>query len=166
MKANKANKITVVGVGNELLKDEGVGVHVARALQEAPPPGNVELEIIDGGTLPDVVLSLEEVNKLIVVDTVQAGGEPGAIYRFHSEDLKLGNRNFTSLHEISLLENLWLMDKFGKKPDDIVIIGVEPEDLNWGLELSEKIQQRVPQIIKVVLEEVGSGYAGNPEKGE
>jgi len=165
VRTNHSSKVAVVGVGNILLRDEGIGVHVARALQEAPSPDNVELEVIDGGTLPDVVLTLGEVDKLIVVDAVRTGGEPGEIYRFRPEDIKLGNRVLTSLHQISLLENLWLMERFSQKPGDVVIIGVEPEDMNWGLELSAKLQQRIPQIIRVVLEEAGSEYPRS-EKGE
>ena len=160
------NKIVVLGMGNVLLKDEGIGVHVAHAMQEISSPNNVGLEVIDGGTLPDIPLSFEEVDKLIVVDAVQAGSEPGAIYRFHLEDIKLDDRILTSLHQISLLENLWLMEKFSQKPKDVVIIGIEPQDMNWGLELSTKLQQRVPQIIKVVLEEISLNYPDKPEKGE
>ena len=160
------SKVAVVGMGNLLLKDEGIGVHVAHALEGIPSPGNVELEVIDGGTLPDAPLSLEEFDKLIVVDAVQAGGEPGAIYRFHLEDIRLDDGTFTSLHQISLLENLWLMEQFGQKPKNVVIVGVEPEDMNWGLDLSAKLQKRTPQIIKVVLEEIGLEYPDKPEKGE
>ena len=160
------NKVVVLGIGNLLLKDEGIGVHIAQALQEAPLPNNVELEVLDGGTLPDASLSFGEVDKLIVVDAVQAGGEPGAIYRFRPEDIKTDDRVLTSLHQVSLLENLWMMERFGQKSEDVVIIGIEPKDMNWGLELSTKLQQRIPQIIKVVLEEVGLKHPDKPEKGE
>jgi hydrogenase maturation protease len=159
-------RVAVLGVGNLLLKDEGIGVHVAHTMQEMPAPSNVELEVIDGGTLPDASLSCGEVDKLIIVDAVQAGGEPGAIYRFNSQDVKLDNRVLTSLHQVNLLENLWLMERFGQKPGEVVIIGVEPEDMSWGLELSAKLQQRIPQIIKVTLEEVVSDYPDNSEKGD
>jgi len=152
-------------MGNLLLKDEGIGVHIAHSLEGILSPSKVELEVIDGGTLPDAPLSFEEVDKFIIVDAVQAGGEPGAIYRFHLEDIKLDDRILTSLHQISLLENLWLMEKFSQKPKDVVIIGIEPQDMDWGLELSTKLQQRVPQIIKVVLDEIGLGYLDKPEKG-
>jgi len=163
---NHITRVAVLGVGNLLLKDEGIGIHVAHAMQGMPAPSNVELEVIDGGTLPDAPLSCGEVDKLIVVDAVQAGGEPGAIYRFNSQDIKPDNRVLTSLHQVSLLENLWLMDKFDQKPKDVVIIGVEPEDMSWGLELSAKLRQRIPQIIKVALEEVVSDYPDNSEKGD
>jgi len=166
MRTNHTPKIVVLGMGNLLLKDEGIGVHIAHTLQGTSSPSKVELEVIDGGTLPDAPLAFEEVDKLIVVDAVQAGGEPGAIYRFRPEDIRLDDRILTSLHQISLLENLWLMKQFRQKPENVVIIGIEPEDTNQGLELSAKLQQRIPQIIKVVLEEVSLDYPDKPEKGE
>ena len=165
MRDNPA-KIAILGVGNELLKDEGIGVHIARALEGTPSPSNVDLEVIDGGTLPDAPLAFEGVDRLIVVDAVKTGGEPGAIYRFRPEDVETEGKVLTSLHQISLLENLWLMERFSQRPKDVVIIGIEPEDMNWGLELSAKLQERIPQIIKTVLKEVGPDYPDKPEKGE
>jgi hydrogenase maturation protease len=163
--AGHSPKIVVLGMGNLLLKDEGIGVHVAHALQRVPWPSNAGLEVVDGGTLPDAPLSFEEADKLIVIDAVEAGGKPGAIYRFCAEDVSLDDRILTSLHQISLLENLWLMERLRQKPKDVVIIGIEPEDTNYGLELSAKLQQRMPQIIKAVLEEIGLDRPDEPEKG-
>ena len=159
-------KIVVMGMGNLLLRDEGIGVHIAHAMQKTPPPANMELEIVDGGTLPDAPFTFENIDKLIIVDAVETGGEPGAIYRFRPEDLGLNSEALTSLHQISLLENLWLMERFTQRPREVVIIGVEPEDMNWGLELSATLQQKIPQIIKVVMDEVGSDYSYKAEKGE
>lgn len=159
-------KVIVLGMGNLLLRDEGIGVHVANAMQDVSVPDTVSLEVIDGGTLPDAVLSLDAADKLIVVDAVQTGGETGAIYRFHPEDIDLDEVTITSLHQISLLENLWLMERFGDGPKDIVIIGIEPEDISLGLELSGKLQQRIPQIVRIVMEEINSTNPGEPEKGE
>ena len=159
---NRSPRIVILGLGNILLRDEGIGVHVAQTLQESPLPAGLELEVIDGGTLPDTVATLGDVDKLVVVDAVQGGDEPGAIYRFRPEDVRLDNEMLTSLHQISLLENLWLTERFGQKPKEVVIIGVEPEDMNLGLELSDRLRQRIPQIIKVVLEEV----VHNSKKGD
>ena len=156
-------KVVVLGVGNELLKDEGIGVHIARSMQEIPLSGNVE--VVDGGTLPDATLVFEGIDKLIVVDAVQAGGKAGAIYRFHPEDVEVDNRVLTSLHQISLLENLWLMEHFSQKPKEVIIIGIEPEDMSSGLELSAKLQKQVPQIIDLVLKEAGMEHTVNLRKG-
>lgn len=158
-------KVVILGMGNQLLKDEGIGVHIAHALEVTLPPSNMELEVVDGGTLPDAPLSFEDVDKLVIVDAVKAGDEPGTIYRLHPEDIELDNEVLTSLHQVSLMENLWLMGKFSQKPKDTVIIGIEPEDMSWGLELSEKLQERVPQIIRIVLEEAGLDYPDKLEKG-
>ncbi len=147
-------KVAVLGMGNLLLKDEGIGVHVARALQGIAAPDGVELEVIDGGTLPDAPFVGEEVDKLIIIDAVQAGGEPGAIYRFHPPEVTLDDKVLTSLHQVSLLDNLWFMEQFGQKPGNVVIIGIEPEDMSWGLELSDRLNKRLPHIIKVALDEI------------
>jgi hydrogenase maturation protease len=157
------SKVVVLGVGNELLKDEGIGVHIARKLQEMSPPGTVE--VVDGGTLPDATLVFEGIDKLIVVDAVQAGGKAGAIYRFHPEDVETDSRVITSLHQISLLENLWLMEHFSRKPKEVIIIGIEPEDISSGLELSARLQKQVPQIIALVLKEAGIEHTVDLKKG-
>ena len=157
------SEVVILGMGNELLKDEGIGVHVARLLQQEPSLGDVE--VVDGGTLPDAPLVGEGVGKLIIVDAVQAGGEPGAIYRFHPEDVDVGGKTLTSLHQISLLEDLWLIEHFGQKPKEVIIIGIEPEDMSSGLELSAKLQKQVPQIIDLVLKEAGMEHTVNLRKG-
>ena len=162
---NRTRKVIILGMGNLLLKDEGIGVHIAQALQEAPSPANVEMEVIDGGTLPDV-FPLDGVDKLVVVDAVKGGSEPGAIYRFRPKDIRLENGIPTSLHQINLLENLWLMERFSHKPDDVVIIGIEPENMDWGLELSATLQKQIPRITQVVMEEVRTESPDKPEKGE
>ena len=144
-------KVIVLGMGNLLLRDEGIGVHVANVMQDVTVPA---------------VMSLDTADKLIVVDAVQTGDETGTIYRFRPEDIDLDEVTITSLHQISLLENLWLMERFGDGPKDIVIIGVEPEDISLGLELSEKLQQRIPQIVRILIEEINSTNPGEPEKGE
>lgn len=159
-------KIVVLGMGNLLLKDEGIGVHVVNALQKAPSPDNIELEIVDGATSPDATLAFQDADKLIVVDAVQAGDEPGAIYRFYPHDIDLDDKSMTSVHQISLLDNLRLMEIFGQKYQDVVIIGVQPKETDWGIELSTELQQRMPRIIEVVLQEAGQCRPDDPEKGE
>jgi hydrogenase maturation protease len=148
----------VVGIGNLLLRDEGIGCHVVHALEEIAPP---DVEIIDGGTCPDALQLLEDADKLIIVDAVKGGGMPGQIYRFRPEDITLDEKPVLSLHDTSLIDSLKLMQLW-HHIGEAVIIGVEPRELSWGLELSPELQEKMPQIVDAILEELNNT---NP-KGE
>ena len=152
----------VLGIGNVLLRDEGVGCHVAHALEGIPLP---DVKVIDGGTCPDVLQLREGADKLVIVDAVKGGGTPGQIYRFHPEDIALEQKPLLSLHDMNLIDGLKLMQLW--HPDKIgigetVIIGVEPKEINWGLELSLELEKRMSQIIDAILSELDNS---NP-KGE
>lgn len=146
----------VVGIGNALLRDEGVGCHVVHALAAIPLP---DVKVIDGGTCPDVLQLLEDADKLVIVDAVKGGGMPGCIYRFHLEDITLERKPFLSLHDVSLVDGLKLMQLW-HNISEVVIIGVEPKEIDWGLELSPELQDRMPQIISAILSELNNT---NPE---
>ncbi|OGN95386.1 MAG: hypothetical protein A2Z77_03900 [Chloroflexi bacterium RBG_13_51_36] len=148
----------VVGIGNVLLRDEGIGCHVVHALEES---ALADVEIIDGGTCPDVLQLLGDADKLVIVDAVEGGGMPGQIYRFRPEDITLERKLVLSLHDTSLTDSLRLMQLW-HNVGETVIIGVEPRELSWGLELSPELQERMPQIIHAILEELNNT---NP-KGE
>ena len=145
-------RIAVVGVGNLLLKDEGIGVHIVHTMRQIDTPHNVK--IIDGGTSPDLPYNLKEFDKLIVVDAVKAGGEPGTIYRFHPHDVNIESEKAISLHELGLAQNLRMMKLMRNEPKETVIIGIEPREIDWGTELSVELQQKIPEIINAVLSEI------------
>jgi hydrogenase maturation protease len=148
----------VVGIGNALLRDEGVGCHVVHAMEGISLP---DVKIIDGGTCPDVLQLLEDADKLVIVDAVKGGGTPGQIYRFHLEDITLEQKPFLSLHDMDLADSLMLMQLW-YNIGEAVIIGVEPREINWGLELSPELREKMPQIIDAILSELNNT---NP-KGE
>jgi hydrogenase maturation protease len=149
---------SVLGIGNVLLRDEGIGCHVVHALEGISLP---DVKIIDGGTCPDVLQLLEDADKLVIVDAVKGGGTPGQIYRFHLEDVTPEQKPFLSLHDVGLVDSLMLM-QFWHNIGEAVIIGVEPREINWGLELSLELQEKMPQIIDAILSELNNT---NP-KGE
>ena len=157
IQVNNRQRVAVVGIGNVLLKDEGIGVHVARALREVVGTDRADIDIIDGGTSPDVFLLVEGVSKLILVDAVKGGGNPGSIYRFHPDDIVSEEKYMLSAHQIGLLDGRRMLEYSGFKPDSIVIIGVEPKEIGWGLELSTELNEKLPQIVKVVMDELDSG---------
>ena len=148
----------VLGIGNALLRDEGIGCHVINALADTPLP---DVRIIDGGTYSDLWQFIGDTDKLVIVDAVSGGGTPGQIYRFHPDDITLEQKPLLSVHDMGFVDNLRLM-RLWHNINETVIIGVEPKDVNWGLELSPELQCRMPQIIDTVVSELNNT---NP-KGE
>jgi len=134
-----------------LLKDEGIGCHVAQALKQIPLP---DTEVIDGGTSPEVLFS-ENTDRLIVVDAAKAGGTPGEVYRFELGDIALGRQPILSLHQMTLVANL-LLTKAWRNVPETVIIAVEPKEIGWGLELSPELREKTPHIVKMILAELGN----------
>jgi len=145
-------KVAIVGVGNLLLMDEGVGVHVVQELERRELPPNVL--VIDGGTSPDALAYAGEVDRLVIVDAVRGGGEPGTVYRLTPDDIDESDRDPLSLHEWDLMDSLKL-SRYWTEDTEVVIIGVEPAQMEWGLGLSPEVEARLPRIIEVVLQEAG-----------
>lgn len=139
-------------MGNILLSDEGVGVHVVEAMKDRNLPENVEL--LDGGTASAGLLnSLVYRDKVVIVDAVKGGNEPGTLYRFTRDDVALQSQKLVSLHQVSLLETLAMADLLGCMPHQVVIIGIEPQKVDWGMELSPEVADVVPRVIELVLSE-------------
>ena len=156
-------RLLILGVGNLLLSDEGVGVHVAQKMMEIDFPP--EVQIMEGGTdgfgLMHVLLKADRV---ILVDAVKGGGPPGSIYRFEVEDCPPFPDIFkTSVHQISILEVINLSGLIGPTPRTTVI-GVEPKCLEMGMELSPQIEATIPKVIQLVREEVAASLGSLPEK--
>ncbi|TRZ96210.1 MAG: hydrogenase maturation protease [Dehalococcoidia bacterium] len=146
-------RVTVLCIGNLLLKDEGVGIHLVGKL--ASNIDDVNVNIIDGGTSPDILSLVEDsVDKLIIVDAVKAGDKPGTIYRFSINDLDIDSEKPASLHEVGVLEGLRMMALLNRQPKSTVIIGIEPKTIDYGLELSPEVEEKLPEIVKLVLREV------------
>ena len=151
----------MLGLGNLLLRDEGIGVHVVRELEKIHLPDDVE--VIDAGTASlDVILSIGNIEKLVIVDAVKAGQKPGVLYRLSLGDLdeKTGSPIRLSLHQIGVLETLAIARKEGALPKEVALIGIEPEKIDCGLELSSAVAKRIPDIVKMVLKETVNGLSG------
>jgi hydrogenase maturation protease len=151
--AKRYNHILVMGVGNLLLSDEGIGVHVAQRMMEMNLPPDVH--VVEGGTDGFGLINLiTEADRLILVDAVRGGGEPGSVYRFDIEDCAANADIFkTSAHQISILEVIHLSGLIGSTPKT-TIIGVEPKSLEMGMELSPEVEAKIPKVIKLILEEI------------
>lgn len=148
--------ILILGVGNILLKDEGVGVHVARRLQSMDLPP--EVEVLDGGTEGlNLLDSIEGRKKVIVIDAMKTGQPPGTIYRFLDKDIEERPKSWLSLHDIDMTDLLKLADLLDVKKPEIIVIGIEAKDMESAdLELSPEIEAKIPEVIKFVLKEIKS----------
>jgi len=145
--------ILVLGLGNILLRDEGVGVRVAQAMQSMKLPDTVE--VLDGATAGlDLLDILAERRKAIVIDAVDGELPAGTVVRLTPEDLIPGDGAAFSLHALGLVEVLRLSRRLGISPNEVVILGVKPARLEYGLELSGELNRLLPRIIELVLNEI------------
>jgi hydrogenase maturation protease len=145
--------ILVLGIGNILLHDEGLGVFAVEAMERLEPLDNVEL--LDGGTAgADLLDAIADRRKVIVIDALDADVEPGTILRLKPEDLLTDTSGHISLHEFSIAETLRMTRYLHCEPKEVVIVGVKPMDLNPGIGLSNEMTARLPKIIECVLAEI------------
>lgn len=147
------NRVVILGVGNVLLADEGVGVHVVHELEKRDLPDNVRP--IDGGTGGfNLIGIIAEADTLIIVDTLASDAEPGSIFRFTPDEVRQpGGSRHTSVHDIGLLDALDLAALSGYEPDTI-IFGVVPERIDWGMDLSQPVGDAVPKVVAAVIQEI------------
>ena len=147
-------RISVVGVGNLLMRDDGIGVHVIRYLEEQGVPEGIEL--IDGGTHSyDLLDIFAEADIIIVIDAIQAGGEPGTIYRAPLDelDLKPNRDTATSLHDLNFVEAVHMLRLMGHDPQ-FIVFGVQPKEMCLNLELSPEVAVKVPRLAELIQEEI------------
>jgi hydrogenase maturation protease len=151
---NTPAKIVVIGVGNLLLKDEGVGVHVIRELRTRSLPPDAEVR--DGGVGGiDLLDTLDRASHAVLVDAAEMGLEPGAVRRFRPDQVQPGpNAPRFSSHDIGLLEVLQLAQALGRSPEEVVILGIQPKEIDWSTELSPEVRAAVPKAVEMVLAEI------------
>lgn len=145
----------VLGVGNLLLSDEGVGVRVIEELSKRYRfPENVVL--IDGGTIGvNLLYFLEGVEKLLIVDAVLGGMPPGSIYKFKDEEvLTYFRTKKLSAHDIGIQEVLSLAKLTEKLPKEMVVLGIEPESLDVSLELSSSVKEALERLLDEVIKQL------------
>ena len=149
------SQITVLGIGNILLTDEGFGVRVIEKLFEQYDfPENVA--IVDGGVLGIHLLgTLSKTQHLIVVDAVKNKQAPGTLYRLEKEELPERILMKNSLHQTDFLETLTLCQMIDQAPETIVVLGAEPQDIEThSVELTPAVAGRIDETVRCVLQEL------------
>ena len=146
--------ILVLGVGNTLYTDEGLGVRAVEKLQ-ATYTFSDNVTVHDGGTLGMKLMEyLINFSKVIVVDAVLCGETPGSIYRLTGDDLRKSLGFSHSMHQTDLVDTLIFCELVGNRPDTVVI-GMEPFDYKtMNLELSEEVACKLDSMCDIVLQEI------------
>ena len=145
-------QITVLGVGNILMQDEGFGVRVVEELLlKYQFPQNVQ--VLDGGTLGmELLRFLIGTDKLILVDAVSGTLPPGALYQFNHDEVKAYFKEKVSMHELGIQDVLAVMEVLEKPAKEIRIFGVQPLTIDIGLEMTTIVAAAVENVVeKVVL---------------
>jgi len=139
----------VLGIGNPLCRDDGIGVRIAGEMQGLDKYSDIR--IVDGGSAPDLFDLLDDnVHKLIIVDALKGGGRPGDIYRLELHEENIADGRAALLHGLGVLDSLKLMSQLGRQTPQVILIGIEPADVSHGLHLSPVIEAMVPSIIGAV----------------
>ena len=145
-------RITVLGIGNLLLSDEGIGIHSIQALENESLADNVEL--VDGAAGGfDLLPIIESCDKLIVIDAIKTSEKPGAIYQFDPQVIDVERDANVSLHDVDFFHVLDYAKKYKRLPE-IQMIGIVPKTIELGMELSDTLQAKMREILSLVKLEI------------
>lgn len=148
------HKITVLGIGNIILKDEGFGVHIVEKLQqEYSFPEDVQ--VIDGGTLGMELMNyIIGTEKLIVVDAISGDAEPGTFFRFVNAQVKAYFQEKVSMHELGIQDVLAALEVIEKPVKDVIVMGAQPFTVDAGVGLTKDMEKLVEKTKNLVLEQL------------
>jgi len=143
-------KLLVLGVGNTLMMDEGIGVHaIYEFWKERDDWDETQVEFVDGGTFTqDIFYLFEEFENILVLDIVRANQEPGTVFSLEEDSLRKEKKQMLSLHDVDLLDSLGMAQMRGHRPY-LRVIGIEPKQIDWGTELTPELTKAFPDFIKV-----------------
>lgn len=152
-------RLLVMGIGNMLLTDDGVGVFAAQTLMNEPQPEGVT--VMEAGTFThDVFYLFEGYDAVLVLDIVHAKGRPGDIYRLSEAQLVDDEKQRLSIHDIDLLDSLRMAELLHGKRPVLRVLGMEPADYtSWNIGLSPRTQERFDAYLAAAREEIAAMLA-------
>jgi hydrogenase maturation protease len=159
-----AREVLILGIGNPLMGDDGVGIQIAEMLTHKELPAGVKVQEagLPGWGLPSW---FEGYSKVILVDAVQMGQKPGTWKRFHAGEIQVVMEDgLLSLHQPDLACGLALAQALNLMPPDLILYGIEPANITAGAELSPEVRACVPEIIKSVLHELEEAEEWNQKE--
>jgi hydrogenase maturation protease len=154
MSPSNYENILIVGIGNIIMMDEGIGVYAIRELEKLNLPSTVT--ILDAGTDVFKIMSCEQnFDMVIIVDAVQKKDIPGTIHRMSLDEIETEPTQ-NNLHQISFVEALGLMKLSSSniKNAKVILYGIEPETITFGVGLSPMVQRSLNLLIDIILNEI------------
>jgi hydrogenase maturation protease len=150
----RGGPLLILGVGNVLLQDEGVGIHLARALEPEPDLLPRGASVVDGGTLGLELLPLvEDAAALLVLDALNVGAEAGAVRVLRGDDLTTAFGTRMSPHQVGAGDLLAVARLTGVLPPAVALVGIQPEVIGYGLDLSPTVAAALPGALVAAREE-------------
>jgi hydrogenase maturation protease len=146
--------VLVLGLGNPLRGDDGVGPRIIEELaRRGLPEGVTALDVGNAGL--DLLNVLEGWERAVIVDAAEMGREPGCFVRFTPDEVRLARSDDRhSLHDAGLSEALALADALGRTLPELVIFGVQPAEVGWKAGLSSAVEAVIPALADAVMEEL------------
>lgn len=143
----------ILGLGNPLRGDDGIGPAVVEALQKiALPP---EVEVVDGGTAGlGLLQTIADRRRLLVVDAADMGLPPGTVRQVRPAACRPIEHTTLSPHELGFADLLALAERLGMAPEEVQILVVQPRRTGYGQDLSPTVRDRLPQIIETLMAQI------------
>jgi len=142
--------VLLLGLGNPLMSDDGAGQEILAQLESEAPNWGSRVEFLDGGTQGLALLGRFDGRKAVLfLDAVRLGDKPGAVHMLRGEELaRMGSPGVTA-HEGSAPQILAALQLLGEVPQEVAVVGIEPERLATGIGLSAAVQAGVPAAASV-----------------
>ncbi len=147
----RVKKILILGIGNILHKDDGIGVHVINEIMETVSNLPENVEVFEGGTFGyDLLPVMKGRKKIVIVDALKIDDAPGSIYRFPASHLTDCNNKF-SLHDAGVKKIINMLMLMGESPE-IDIVGIVPEDIrSFDIGISDSVKNSIPKAVECIL---------------
>ena len=155
MKNNQGN-IIVIGIGNTLYTDEGLGIHILPYVKEAlKQNGLTDVEVYEGSTDSMSLLApIDRADYLLVVDAIKAGKAPGEIIALTEEEIPKYFSTKLSVHQVGFQEVLFAARLLEQLPKEMAMIGAQPYSLELGVELSKGMKEKLPKMLDMIVAQV------------
>jgi hydrogenase maturation protease len=165
---SESPSVVVLGIGNTLMCDDGVGIHVIHELQrgeEGRSTPRANIQFLDGGTLGYLLIDrVSDADGLIIVDSANLGAAPGTVRVIDGDEVDhyLADNPSSSVHEVGLIDLLQMMTLNREAPRLRALVGVQPESMGWGTEMTPAVRASVPAASAAVTK-ILEGWIGRVE---